>query len=261
MTAAVSARSTWAPTARTVRPPRRPRPAPPGPSRPRVRRARTGGRGSAARPSRSASATPSRGQQLGEVGDVGRPRAARAGGTAWRGRARDRAQPLDGLGGPGVVPPHDRPGGPERDDPVDAELGELLHDQLGPVALHQRERHGDRRARRAAPTRSGRSGSSGSPKRAGRQRPAPVAEHERVAGAQPQHPLRGGGASSGVEHRRVEVVDERERARGGRRGAPATRSPQRKAERIRDRKPGVGGRDRVAAVLGELPEQLLLLRR
>ena len=69
------------------------------------------------------------------------------------------------------------------------ELGELLHDQLGPLALHQRERHADRR-RRAGHLTTAPSGSTvpAAPSRTGRQRPATVADGEPVAGPEPQRP-------------------------------------------------------------------------
>ena len=54
------------------------------------------------------------------------------------------AEPLDVAGGAGRVPAHHRPGRDERDDPVDAELGQLLDDPLGALPLDGREGHRER---------------------------------------------------------------------------------------------------------------------
>ena len=121
-------------------------------------------------------------------------------------------------------------------DPVDAELGELLHDPLGPLALHQGERHRDRRDRPAGPRRSDRRAPAAAPNRAGRHAPAPSDSVERVAGAEPQHP-----------GEVVLVVGARARAGRGRRrrraGPPRPVGPAiyRKAERILPRNPVSAG--------------------
>ena len=131
---------------------------------------------------------------VGEARRAAPPRAAGCAGTAW----------------PPPGPPvrqRGRPAGParsssqrttervrdERHDAVDAQLGELLHDQLGPLALDQRE--GDRerpvRARARSPDRA--TGSSSSPE-AARPPPAGAVGHRHgVAVAQRAAPGRGGG--------------------------------------------------------------------
>lgn len=85
-----------------------------------------------------------------------------------------------------VSPPHDGPFGLERDDVVDAELGQLLNGQIGSVALWHRESdcqlHRGRIARRGRTSRLDLlSGPLPSPPR-----PAPVAQRHHFTRAEPE---------------------------------------------------------------------------
>ena len=248
MTAAVSARSTWAPegypryAGASAARPLLGRPAALGPHQhERVLEA------SGASPPRSASATPSRAEQVASrsatsstTGSHGRWHCM----VAARATARQRA---DGLGRLRSVPAAPRSERPEGHDPVDAELGELLHDQLrlarpSPARSPPPSAGVGRRRRRSI----GAGGlAAGSPKRAGRQPPAPSPSTSGVAGAEAQHALEVVGVVGG-ERGRLEVVDEHERA--GVVGGVAGHRAQRNAERMRERKPASVGRDLVAAL-------------
>ena len=259
MTAAVSARSTCGPSAtrgtpasvRLARSSGRP-------SRPRVRPAPTGARGSAALAGAVGQRDALAAQQVGEVGDLRHHRQPRDGGTAARRRARPTASRLAAFAAFVVVPPHHGAGGPERDDAIDAELGELLHDQLGLGPLHQREADGDRRGSPARLARSAPVGSTVGPEPS--RSPAAARRRRARAGRRcaAAAPARGGGgrrAAGPVRRGRRRA----RRARDGRRGDRPSCSAERGADARQEA--GVGGRDVVAPLLGELPQQLLLLRR
>ena len=152
-----------------------------------------------------------------EVGQPGPP-------ALHRRLARHALQPGVGGLGPSAVPAHHGAGRVERSDLVDAQLGELLHDELGALTLHGSEGHADRR------TRSGH-GDDLDPS-ARHRRPAAeshrtpstrtVADRRLVTGAQPQRAAEVV-VVVGVQHRRVDVVDEHERAELGRGAGTADR--------------------------------------
>ncbi len=73
--------------------------------------------------------------------DLGQPDPATLGGRL----AGDPAQPLDRGLAARPVPAHHAALADERDDAVDAELGQLLDDPFGPLALYRREGDGERR--------------------------------------------------------------------------------------------------------------------
>ncbi len=154
---------------------------------------------------------------LGEFSERWRRRrswAARRAATASPRRGR-RPGALEVARRLGVVPPHDAARAAQRHDAVDAELGQLLHDQLGLVALRQRER----RSRPQAPAVGAVAiGATGSDNPAPETRTAATARAvtggDGLAVAQSQHPRRWC-ASSSFEDRHVEVVDEHVGGRGG----------------------------------------------
>ena len=90
------------------------------------------------------------------LGDLGQPRPPRLLARLARGGPPLRQR----LRGPFAAPHPDRARRGPRDDPVDADLGEHLDRELGPVALRDRLHDGHRRGRRGArprpttPTRS-----------------------------------------------------------------------------------------------------------
>ena len=227
------------------------------PSRPRVRPAPTGGRGSAAhrhgRPARRPrGAADRRGPRTSSTtGSQGRWHCMRRG-------ARDRPPPVHGLRrlrSRPTAPRSGRPGtgrcGRCRARSASARPARACSPftsakptpTAGLARLGSLDRH--RSARRVGP------------KRAGRQPPATVAEHDRVAGATAAAPARGGGGR-------------RAAGPGASRSSTSTNGPgmvsgvtgHRSAERGADAREeaGVGGSDLVAPLLGELPQQVLLLR-
>ena len=186
--AAVSARSTWSPsrTPWQAAAPLLGRPPALGPDehgrmverrRRRRRRSASGGAGQRRHRRRTSRPAPTSGSQRAAAlhrrlaGDRRRRR------RAWR-------------AGLGLVPAHDAALGHERHDAVDAELGQLLDGQLGPLALDQGERHGERRARAGVGARRRRRppARAPAPSRAGRHRPAPSPTVTASPGRQPQHP-------------------------------------------------------------------------
>ena len=180
-----------------------------------------------------------RGEGL-QRGDLGKP----APPALHRGLTGDPAQSRGVRDRPVGVPPHDRSFGDERHDRVHAELRELLHDELGPLSLDQRERHGDRGHRtRHLHDRTDRFGRS-------RSEPAPapralsVADRQLVAGSNAQHP------GQVMANRPDRAADGRgpQRTRAVRHPSPVPRPTDRqparrylKAERIFDRKPVSAG--------------------
>ncbi len=96
-------------------------------------------------------------------------------------------------------------------DAVDAELGELLHHQLRPAALHQREPDRHRRRRRDSLDRTGDHRRAAEARRP--PRPAPVADHQRVADRGRRSTRARWWRSSSATRGRVEVVDQHERPR------------------------------------------------
>ena len=154
--------------------------------------------------------------------------------------------------GPLVVPSDDAPIGVQQADPIDAELGELLHRPRRPVALRRARRPPDRRvgygSSTTGPVGSSRNGDTDGDD-AGPPRPRPSETVTDSPRPNPQRtdevvlvPVIGMGV--------VEVVDEA----GGRR---RPRSHW-KADLILDSSPRSGGRDHFLPLGRQLPEQLVL---
>ena len=121
----------------------------------------------------------SEGERRRDLGQVALPRLHRR-------FAADPPQPVELMADASGGPHHDRTLRDERHDRVDAELGELLHDPLGSVALDRSEEHGDRRV----PT-GDRTDLSGGFERSSEPRCAPparaVGDRERVTETEPEH--------------------------------------------------------------------------
>ena len=82
----------------------------------------------------------SEGERRRDLGQVALPR--------LHGRfAADPPEPVELMADASGGPHHDRTLRDERHDRVDSDLGQLLHDPLGPIALDGSEDHGDRRVR------------------------------------------------------------------------------------------------------------------
>ena len=189
--AAVSARRTW----RRCVPVASRRPARAATNHPRGRRARSG---RAQRRRVAVEVGQRRARQAGHLGEVATAvdlRAATCAGTASPPRGRCRPAGRAWRSALAVVPPHDAALGDERHDAVDAELGELLHGQLGPLALDQGERHGDRRVGPGVGHDRRRPASSVGPGAQPRRPPAPraVADRDRRRPAAAAAPGPGGG--------------------------------------------------------------------
>ena len=133
-TAADSVRSTPGPSRTTVvalRPPPR------GSSRPRVRPAPSERPGVGGPPVRAAIATP--GRPASEAGVLGPAHLGHPDLPALHDRlANDRPEPGQVAVRPVGVPAHDPAIGSEDDDPVNADLGQLLHRPFGPVPFDGR---------------------------------------------------------------------------------------------------------------------------
>ena len=179
--AAVSARRVVGPRSTVAGRP----PVPRRPSRPRGRRAPRAGRARAAgrRDGRGRPSGVWVDEHLGEACDGvddRQPRQPRLHRSADRGRL-DRTWPRRVAG-----PLHDGVARAHRDDLVDAELGELLHDPLGPLALGDGERDGDcRRGRVSVATSPSASSRPPAATRHARQWPLPSADGHDFTGAQP----------------------------------------------------------------------------